>query len=132
MGEPIMFGFTRKVYISQDYVIKIARNRFGMKANIKELMRFSKYGSTYLCPITDHGFSWIRMPRVSIPPVRERMRYARTLRKALKHTGISDIHFYNIGELNGRPVLYDYGDPWFPVWIFTGTIRKLRRSRNDN
>ncbi len=116
-----MAGSTLRVEIYDKVVIKHARNRLGIRANKREVQRYEAYNSRYLCPIIARSmdFSFVVMPRVKIPSLFKRMRYARYLRMVLHPYRINDIHWYNVGELDGKPVLYDYGDSWFSfrMWM---------------
>jgi hypothetical protein len=114
-------GFHREVEIAEDYVIKRARNKISVYCNKTEVERSGS--SEYLAKVieTSDDFKVIKMERVDIPSLRTRLRYARLLKRQLK--GLSDIHWYNIGEKNGIPMLYDYGDT-LVIWRIL--FRKLR------
>ena len=100
-------GWHRQVRVYQKHVIKIARNKVFVHCNKLEAQLSGT--SEYLAEV--HGvsddFTVLQMERVQIPPFRKRLEYTRFLKKELK--GMSDVHWYNVGEKNGRPVLYDYG-----------------------
>ena len=123
-----MFGSTRKVEKYEDFVVKVARNGIGRSVNQSEVEAFNEIKSPYLCPIIAYSpdFRWITMKRVEIPPLIVRMRHAKLIRRALREYRIQDIHFYNIGEINGTPVIYDYGGMWISPRILNQTFNRIR------
>ena len=100
-------GFHRSIEIGEDYVIKTARNRISIYCNKIEVERSGS--SEYLAVVIENSpdFKTIKMEKVEIPELIKRLKYARLLKKELK--GFSDIHWYNVGEKDGKPILYDYG-----------------------
>ena len=100
-------GFHRSIEIGEDYVIKTARNKISIYCNQLEA---EKSGSSeYLALVIESSpdFKIIKMEKVEIPNIIKRLEYTRLLKKELK--GFSDIHWYNVGEKDGKPILYDYG-----------------------
>ena len=114
-------GIHRKVQLKNSYVIKVARNRISRECNRVEweLSDTSRYFAK--CPMVSPDYRELRMERVQIPGVLTRMKYAKFLRKELK--GISDIHWYNVGETHGHPVLYDYGGTLIILRLIARKIR---------
>lgn len=102
-----MMGTHRKVEILDDYVIKKARTKTSRYCN--EMEATLSGTNPYLAKVIEvsSDYSYLKMERVKIPKFTKRLLYARYLKIELK--GISDIHWFNIGEKNGKPVLFDYG-----------------------
>lgn len=117
-------GSTRRVELHDGFVIKYAKNMFGRKANRNEVKRYEFLQSKYLCPIINYSpdYKWIVMVRANIPKFRTRLLYSRYLKMKLHTYKIGDIHWYNVGELDGEPVLFDYGESWFSFRIWKNVI----------
>jgi hypothetical protein len=106
-------GFHRSIEICENHVIKKARNRYSAYCNQLEAERSGS--SKYLALVLDYSpdFSMLKMEKVEIPSIIKRLKYSKFLKSELK--GIGDIHWYNIGDKNGTPMLYDYGET-FIIW----------------
>lgn len=115
-------------HCNEGFVVKVARNGIGRSVNQSEVEAYQEIKSPYLCPIIAFSpdFRWITMKRVNIPGIRTRMRYARQIKHALKEYRISDIHFYNVGDIDGTPVIFDYGGMWISPRILNQTFNRIR------
>ncbi len=100
-------GWHRQVSIYDDYVLKTARNKVSVHCNRTEAELSGS--SPYLAKVLEvaDDFTWIKMERVELPGLRDRLWGSRFLKQELP--GISDVRWYNVGMKDGRPVLYDYG-----------------------
>lgn len=125
-----MVGSSRRVEIYTDVVIKYARKAVGIRANKREVARFEAYNSRYFCPILAYAsdYHFVVMKKAQIPSLRKRLLYARYLRMMLHSYRINDIHWYNVGELNGRAVIFDYADSWFSFRGWLNPLNKKLRS----
>ena len=129
-------GNTRIVEIHADYVLKIAKNVFGIKANRKEVELTDK--STLFAKVIDYSpdYFYLIMEKVSIPGILKRHRIAKDIRKKLAKTDIrvSDVMWYNVGEReDGSAAVFDYGGSIVSLSGFLWRIRKiLGVDRNDN
>ena len=119
-----MIGFHRKVTLYDSHVVKTARNRVSRYCNKieAELSGSSPYLARVLSVSED--FSTLKMERVVIPGLMERIRISHALKKKLGR--FSDLHWYNVGLKDGTPVLYDYGGTFVIFRIITGRKPALR------
>ena len=116
-------GIHRSVQINETHVTKTARNRIAIYCNKVEVSRSGT--SKYLARVIEFtpDYKIIKMEKVQIPSIKKRLAHAKMLKHELK--GFSDIHWYNIGEKDGMPMLYDYGDT-FVLWrIVINKIKKV-------
>lgn len=129
-------GNTRIVEIHAGYVLKIAKNAFGIKANRKEVELTDK--STLFAKVIDYSpdYFYLVMEKVSVPGILKRHRIAKAIRKKLAKTGIrvSDVMWYNVGEReDGSAAVFDYGGSIVSLSGFLWRIRKiLGVDRNDS
>ena len=100
-------GWHRKVQVYDRIVVKTARNRVSVYCNKLEAELSGT--SEYLAKVIEVSpdFRTLTMVKVDTPSFRKRLQYTKFLKKELKD--ISDVHWYNVGERNGKPMLYDYG-----------------------
>lgn len=101
----------------EDYVLKIAHNTFGYRANYNESIIWKETPVVMLAEVQHHSpdYFYVRMERVDIPPLIDRIRIAHEIRKELRKIGIriNDVQWYNVGIKDGIPKLFDYGGMMF-------------------
>lgn len=116
-AEWIGTGSSRDVYRFDNCVIKIAKDIDDRQANVREGATWDQAGplsKQYLAPVIsiDRYGEYVTMPAaVTNMPDEKRRMFALGLEKEMTNLGYTcyDIHRDNVGELNGRPVIIDYG-----------------------
>lgn len=119
-------GNTRTVIIRDNSVIKIAKNHFGLKSNMKEYQTWESTHNEHLAKIIDHSndFYYIEMEKIVIPSLLKRIKISKRL-KRLNELGINDILWYNVGQRkDGTPVIFDYGGA---IISWSGFLHRIKR-----
>jgi len=117
-------GAGRKVYIFNDYVLKIAKNKRGLKENQNEYYLYNNADMTiknFLCPIIDFNGKHLLMRKAELINLEK---FEKEILPVVKHIIIDLYNKYNIddfdlnchfnwGILNNKPVIIDYGYNYF-------------------
>lgn len=110
-------GVSRHVFdLGDGNVLKVSSHAYGTD-NADEVRLWNDVQGTkyekYFAPIVaaDTEGRWIVMKKAKTYPHYENRlaeEAVRQVQPASKHYGLFDIHYGNVGELNGRPVMVDY------------------------
>lgn len=121
-------GTYRRVYNRNDTVLKVAIGRQGIKENSSEIRNNNRISGTKIQDIIDKGTCdgnkyiadirefdnenkyWIVMDKVNVTPNNVSPEVANKIQNALNSEGIyiDEISPYNMGRLDGIPVVFDY------------------------
>jgi hypothetical protein len=127
LGESIGSGIARTAFpLSDTLIVKVQRKRSDWSnqtgSEIERWRNASSEDRQWLCPIlawgeTADGLPWIIMPRCEVRAWGgngdDRERWTAAIHELEEHLDdedwLGDVHTYNVGLLDGRPVLIDYG-----------------------
>lgn len=123
------YGTYRTVFISSDYVVKLAGSELGRKENATEVNNNTRIsnrqikdisgtntvnGCKYIADIEDYEpvrYRWLIMERVTVTPNNISNETANQIESALADAGIhiDEIYPANMGMQGENPVIFDYG-----------------------
>lgn len=113
-GQPHAGGISRTVYIHRDFVVKVDEHGW---CNQREVALWKAWKGTdlerYLAPVLEwepKGAQWLVMQKVEqYRPEGNWAEDYEDLENQARDLGIEDCHDGNVGYLNGRLVVCDYG-----------------------
>lgn len=124
--ELIASGLSRNVFVPDDRlvdgeaacVVKIPTRLLGAYETRREIRywnRLPEEATRYLAPVWDHGLEWLLMPRAETDLTSEEIT---RIWSGLSAAGwyCEDANWaHNLGRVNGRPVVLDYGAGCHPL-----------------